>query len=681
MQGEEAADATLGELYGDRTSSIRDFDKALTYYQKATALGYASNADMLEIYIQKGQFADAIKAGHDVVEACVKAHNDDCQAHALISLSEAQRKSADLSASASALKEAQRVGTKSTDYYLQGRLLYGKAGQERAEGHLQQAASSYEQLISLIETVKGQGGKTQRSMAESYGFIYDELVSTLFAMSDRAQGPEKNRLASLALQYAETNKARQFADSWGRSFVTELRRTLPADLQETERELIEERDRLATTVEDKGSAVVSNSIEKRVDDFAEGLRRSYPQYAAVAYPEPVTLENLPLRNNEVFVEYKVTDDSTLIWAATGTNGNKVALIGFYMVAKPRQWFVERVSTLRTALNSARPDKVDWHISEELFDQLFPDPLRKTLLQAKSVVFVPDDILSVIPFEILSSEASKGHFPLLGTATTYYPSAAALRLSRVAKGSSHWQDAFLGVGDPITSPEDQRYEVAAALPATRGGVQISSDSEFSGSDLATIKSRGFSFDRLPATAEEVQGIAKLFQSQGQLADVRLGSDATKQRLIDTDLTRFRFLHFATHGILPLDSNVKEPALVLSYDGSTPERMLLSTTEILGLKTHAENVVLSACNTGNGILSRSEGVMSLGRAFMAAGAESVTVSLWQVADNSTEVLMEQFYKNILNGKSKSEALAAARTYLSADSRFRDPYYWAPFILIGN
>jgi CHAT domain-containing protein len=110
------------------------------------------------------------------------------------------------------------------------------------------------------------------------------------------------------------------------------------------------------------------------------------------------------------------------------------------------------------------------------------------------------------------------------------------------------------------------------------------------------------------------------------------------------------------------------------------MFLSMSEILDLKLHAESVVLSACNTGSGKISRAEGVMSLGRAFLAAGSSSVTVSLWQVSDESTAKLMEKYYKGVLTGKAKSVALAEAREALFSQG-YKDPFFWAPFILIGE
>jgi CHAT domain-containing protein len=128
------------------------------------------------------------------------------------------------------------------------------------------------------------------------------------------------------------------------------------------------------------------------------------------------------------------------------------------------------------------------------------------------------------------------------------------------------------------------------------------------------------------------------------------------------------------------DIKEPSLVLSYDGSSPDEMFLSGTDVLRMKIRADSVVLSACNTGSGSISRAEGVMSLGRAFLSAGASSVTVSLWDVSDNSTVQFMDEYYKALLSGDGKAEALAAARMTLFR-GRYNDPYYWAPFILIGE
>jgi len=102
------------------------------------------------------------------------------------------------------------------------------------------------------------------------------------------------------------------------------------------------------------------------------------------------------------------------------------------------------------------------------------------------------------------------------------------------------------------------------------------------------------------------------------------------------------------------------------------MFLSMTEVLALNIKADLVVLSACNTGSGAISRAEGVMSLGRAFLVAGTSSVTVSLWQVSDTSTVLFMEEYYRRLLSGEKKDQALADARLTLFKGG-YKDPFYW--------
>ena len=335
---------------------------------------------------------------------------------------------------------------------------------------------------------------------------------------------------------------------------------------------------------------------------------------------------------------------------------------------------------------ATPNQFDPKASEELFQAIFPEPYTQFLITAGSVIFVPDDVLFLLPFEILSPKATQSRFVLLNTPTAYFPSAAAFRLSRaVAPSRRNWSAQFFGLADPITTKDDERYETASIvsevqtvkpeLPVPTAQLQVRGPLS-----VDNLKSRGYFFNRLPETATEVNNIAGLFPTDASFAVVRTGMDATKRELLQTDLGRFRFIHFATHGFLPVEPG-RDPALVLSYDGKAEERMMLTLPEILQLKLHAEMVVLSACNTGSARkVTRAEGVASLGMAFLQAGASSVTVSLWAVDDKSTAILMQEFYRNLLSGMTKSKALAAARASLVSKG-YTSPYYWAPFVLTGE
>jgi len=142
-----------------------------------------------------------------------------------------------------------------------------------------------------------------------------------------------------------------------------------------------------------------------------------------------------------------------------------------------------------------------------------------------------------------------------------------------------------------------------------------------------------------------------------------------------------LHIATHG----ETDEIEPGrsrLWLACDAPGEPATQLTAHDVAALKLRAAQVTLSACETGLGRLERGEGVVGLSRAFLAAGAQSLVVSLWRVNDASTAALMSDFYREVLaKGTRRDEGLARAKRRLLAEEATRSPFYWAPFVLLGN
>jgi CHAT domain-containing protein len=140
------------------------------------------------------------------------------------------------------------------------------------------------------------------------------------------------------------------------------------------------------------------------------------------------------------------------------------------------------------------------------------------------------------------------------------------------------------------------------------------------------------------------------------------------------------HVATHG----EANEAVPersGLWLSAGSDSVPPDFVSLDDLLALRLGARLVTLSACETGAGRLERGEGVVGLARALMAAGAQSVVVSLWGVNDRSTADLMRAFYTPLLTrGASRAQALAEAKRALLHSPETRSPFHWAPFVLIG-
>jgi CHAT domain-containing protein len=228
--------------------------------------------------------------------------------------------------------------------------------------------------------------------------------------------------------------------------------------------------------------------------------------------------------------------------------------------------------------------------------------------------------------------------------------------------------LLAFGDPI-------YDLKAPLMAERSSSQSSS---YPGQDF--YADRGFNFTSLPYTRAEVDAISALYP-KGQ-RQVYLGAQAREEVVKAERLDQYRYLHFATHGLIN-EQIPSRSGIVLSLIGDSKEDGILQMREIMHLKLNADLVTLSACSTALGKLVDGEGMIGLTRAFIYAGADSVVVSLWNVNDSATAELMRDFYQNLKRGLPKDDALRQAKLKLlnSSQPAWRHPYFWAPFVLEGE
>jgi tetratricopeptide (TPR) repeat protein len=265
-KGQAASWSELTSVYSDRTSPIKNFDMAQECYQKALALGADKSieVDLLEIYIATGKSAEAARIAQQSVQDCSKKNDTFCEAHALVSLSEAERMSGDVKTSRRTMNDAKKLAASWPDFYLHGRIAYQESRLLVSEGRLSDALASYKKLISMIENIKGRlSAREQQSLSENYGFIYDELISLLYDMSQK--GPsDRVQFVSEALGFAEKNKARQFAETWGRAFKSQMVSTLPPTVREQETSLDAQRERLFSQLDASGNCA----------EFLRSTRRS-----------------------------------------------------------------------------------------------------------------------------------------------------------------------------------------------------------------------------------------------------------------------------------------------------------------------------------------------------------------------------------------------------------------------
>ncbi len=185
--------------------------------------------------------------------------------------------------------------------------------------------------------------------------------------------------------------------------------------------------------------------------------------------------------------------------------------------------------------------------------------------------------------------------------------------------------------------------------------------------------------LPGTETEINTISNLFKEKNIGSQVYLKSQANETVIKSGSLKNYSLVHFATHGIV--DENSPELSRIFLQTDSEAEDGNLYAGEIYNLEFNAQLVALSACQTGLGKISKGEGVIGLSRALVYAGAKSLIVSFWSVADESTATLMTDFYKQLLENPTDnySRDLRQAKLNLLKGD-YSAPYYWAPFILIG-
>ena len=243
--------------------------------------------------------------------------------------------------------------------------------------------------------------------------------------------------------------------------------------------------------------------------------------------------------------------------------------------------------------------------------------------------------------------------------SYMPSVSVLsELDRSPSGRTQKFD-LLAYGDPVFSLD---------------GAAVSSSSRLV---RGIYESGGNHFPQLPNTRSEVQAISRLFPLERQTTF--FGLNATESSVKHAALMDYRLLHFATHSVVD-DRNPGRSGIVLSMVNNGDEDGILRMNEIFNLEMRADLVVLSACQTGVGALIRGEGIVGLTRAFLYAGAQRVTVSLWDVNDVTTPDFMENFYRHLRQADTPASALRAAKIAMIHNSPriTTHPYFWAPFAL---
>jgi CHAT domain-containing protein/tetratricopeptide (TPR) repeat protein len=464
------------------------------------------------------------------------------------------------------------------------------------------------------------------------------------------------------------------------------------------------------------------SIDKlRVDrtKVREDIAKRFPSYAELIDPKPPTVEQIreALAPGEAMLSFYFGRAGSFVWAVP-----KDGQVAFAAINATSGDVESKVRKLREALepNAAMIADIppfDVALGHELYSVLLK-PVEAGWKQSKSLIVVTNGALGLLPLSLLPTApaqveanedvlfASYRKVPWLARthAVTMVPSSAALRTLRGLPPGKPERSELIAFGDPYFSPEQQEEAIkavkvadASASPqlavATRGVRLVRRNSpKLEGVDSAELAL----LPRLPDTADELKSIALALQADPSKV-LNLGKDANERKVKTTDLSGFKVLAFATHGLVPGELNgLTQPALALSAPAVSGVEGdgLLTMEEILALKLDADWVVLSACNTGAGAGAGAEAASGLGRAFFYAGTRALLVTNWSVHSQSARELVTDLFKrqagdkNVTRGEALRQATMAMLDgpgYTDASGKtefaYAHPLFWAPYTIIGD
>jgi CHAT domain-containing protein/tetratricopeptide (TPR) repeat protein len=562
---------------------------------------------------------------------------------------------------------------------------------QRSQGNLPAARQSIEVAINIVEDIRKDvtSADLRTSFLASKQDYYKIKIGIL--MDLHQQQPTKG-YDNLALETSERGRARglvelltnagidrQLKPKASSPLIAQNER-LERDLRQVEKQRVALLSREHTPEQSSGLDRKSNVLIAQIQESQTKLRVENPAYAALKYPEPITLKEIQQRvldKDTVMLQYSIGKERSYLWFVTPTTIQSYSLPGekeLEEIAKPFH---------STLTNSGSINDVK-RTGDKLFN-LIISPVANQLA-GKRLLVVADGVLQYIPFAALPLPTSNNYTPLIKNhEIVNAPSAATIALQRkqprrtAAKTLAIIADPVFKADDPRLSSKNKASIDSCLVTPPNDSKSTTNPSELQRS-LRTLDLRNI--QRLPNTQQEAKQILALVPpSQREAACSFAANYDNVTQPQKSRLDQYRNVVFATHGFIN-SSNPQLSGLVLSLVDAKgkPRDGFLRLHDIFNLQLNADLVVLSACQTGLGEDIRGEGLVGLTRGFMYAGTKRVVTSLWNVDDAKTAQLMTSFFQKTL--KEQQTPVAALRSaQLQLWQTNPDPRYWAAFTLQGE
>ncbi len=697
----EAGDTSMqmAELVrlGDILSKLGEAEGALKYQQKALSLTREIGDQRMEARIltrmgtlhqNLGRPRTALEAYNDAKEIRAKLGERRGVNENLLQIASVTSTLGDFDSAVADLKHVFEIAQGAEDrgllwkaYFIMGRTLEGKK-------RLGEALEAYRRALAILEGMEADIAEESDENNFIFGGKTALFETTLRVLMTLAKKDPAGAYDDQALRIVEKLRAAAFESSLERINIEKFS-DVPQELLVKEKSLRLSLRKLNSRLSEEISRVNQDQNqmqklreERRAKEQAfrklkEHLMKEYPAYADLRYPKPTDVHQMQrdvVDPDEAVLAYMVTRSRTYLFAIDKQRFHTFS-ISYASVDIQRD-----VETLiRPLLRADTQAHWDPSVAYRLYSRLFK-PIEYFLAGKKTVVVIPHGPLSSLPFEMLVNSEAHAHkrfwsatdrpsYLLESYAFSYSPSIPVLSYLRTRKKTKQPGWALVAFGDAIYSDPSKTMELNPGA-----------DRLLTALNNPGRNTRGPELRPLPGARREIAEIVRLMDGPSQ---VYVGAEATETLFKKADLSRYRYVHLATHGLLVNSASTKrrQPSIIFSLYNDHENDGFLQLGEVFGLKLNAELVVLSSCLSPGKIDSEdTDGLMAFTRAFLFAGSESVILGLWQINDESTAKLFIDMYRNLRNS-SKAEALRQAKLSLLKDPSTSHPYFWAPFILAGN
>jgi CHAT domain-containing protein len=574
--------------------------------------------------------------------------------------------------------------------------VYARVGLSRAErrlGAMAQARQQAAAAVRLVEQLRSalQGPASRGQFLATRFNAYEELVSVLMDLDRRE--PDKGH-AREALEVAERARARSLLEEMtagpegpagpagpavtsAETEDTHRHQSLLAEIQTLE-------ERRKTLAEKDAGARELAAVDAELRARWLQLDRLTAPTGAPPPPAPVTAAQMQALADErsLLIVYLLAEPVSFAWTV-----DRQQVVAHALPGRDR---IERLARrVLVGLSQGPATAAQATVSSAMSElsQAILAPLEQRIESRPNLVILADGALHLVPFAALpapgggaAGAAATTDEPLLVRhEVVMIPSATVLAWQRQRLAGRRPAPGVVAVlADPLLSPDDERL-TGARLSRGAAGAAGGTGPQAGQPDRTGVEPRDV--ERLPFTAQEARAIVGLVPRGRAL--LALGAAASRDLVLGGGLRRYRYLHFATHGVLDPVLPERSGILLSQFDDQGRRRDgFLSAPAVAALDLPAELCVLSGCQTGLGRELRGEGLVGLTQAFFRAGARRLVVSLWNVRDRATAELMARFYRDLLaGGLPPAAALRDAQLALRSQPSWRSPYYWAGFSFAGD